>query len=230
VADLKRVGELVGWLGTLGGALGAILAAEPSTESRVAFWILITAFSFITIHLGEFVWGSPVRQASRWAARRLSRRRYRRSFSQWVKVWFALDKVLREALSDATKGSSTEERRKKQVVDYLVLRRILQQHPWPFMTALECRIKDDLDRVLRDKGPSQILYSLERTLVCAHNPLRMLYSQPNLGMAIKGLAPEPDRCYWQVPEANDVLDRIEDIIREFGAGLSIDVSKLIGRL
>lgn len=228
MADLKRAGELLGWLGTLGAALGAILAAEPSFESKVAFWIFITAFGFLTVHLGEFVWGPPVRQGVRWVNGQLWRRGCRKSFAKWVKVWFALDKVLRQALSDMAEHSLTDEKRHELVVEYTVLRRVLQQRRWPFMTDLERRIKDDLDRVLRDKDPSWASYSLEHELVRAHNPLRMLYSQPNLGKAVEGLAPGP--YHWEVAESNDVLDRIEDIIREFGARLSVDVTDLVGRI
>lgn len=228
---MRELGKLVEYFtagGALAGALATLAVAEPSLERSAAFWLLFVIFLALLAHILSPVWSPAFRALDAAIHRQKRLRDERQAFQRWVKVWFKLDALLRRALEAAANRATTEESQREAAVEYLVLRRILQQNRWPFIARLESRVTDNLPRVLRKGSGTTLEYQVERS----RRPLRLFYSQPNLAAQLVGLCPDLFKWHGQtgVRQAIDVLDRIEDIIREFGAGMSIDVSEVVGRV
>jgi hypothetical protein len=220
--------------GALAGALATLALAEPSLERSAAFWVLFLIFAALFVHISAPIWTPPFRSVKVVVQRQAILRKHKRALSDWLIHWFQLDALLRNAVKAAS-GAVTDEDWKKSEQEYLKLRRYFQQHQWPFMADLTARLHSRLEEVPRPPTSMNGFHThLEGELWGSANPFRLLHAQPDLREEVRGLAPDAVDPYQvdhgrHLRDFDDVMDRIEDIIREFATELSVDVTKIVGR-
>jgi hypothetical protein len=232
--DVGGVREILVSAGLLAGALATLALAEPSLESRAAFWVLFFIFAALFGHISAPIWTPPFRSVRVAVRRQLILRKHKRALSDWLIRWFQLDALLRNAVEAAAYGAVTDEDWRRKEEEYLKLRRYFQQHQWPFMADLTAILRSRLEDVPRPPTSLNGLHThLEGELWRSPTPFRLFYAHPDLREEVGGLVPEAVNPYlvaseWHIRAFNDVMNRIEDIIREFATGLSVDVTEIVG--
>jgi hypothetical protein len=233
--DLRGVLQILMAVGALAGALATLAVAAPSLERSAAFWVLFLIFAALFVHISAPIWTPPFRSVRVAVRRQLILRKHKRTLSDWLVRWFQLDALLRDAVQAAAYGAVTDEDWRRKEEEYLKLRRYFQQHQWPFMADLTAALRSRLEDVPRPPTSLNGLHThLEGELWGSPTPFRLFYAQPDLREEVGGLAPEAVNPYyaaseWHIRAFNDVMNRIEDIIREFATGLSVDVANIVDR-
>jgi hypothetical protein len=233
--DLGGVREILMTAGALAGALATLALAEPSLERSAAFWVLFLIFAALFVHISAPIWTPPFRSVKVVVQRQATLRKHKRALSDWLIHWFQLHPLLRNAVKAAASGAAAGEDWRRKEQQYLKLRRHFQQHQWPFMADLTARLHSGLKEVPEPPTDMSGFHThLERELWGSRTPFRLFYAQPDLREEVRGLAPEAvDRFQvhsdTHVRSFDHVMDRIEDIIREFATELSVDVTKIVDR-
>jgi len=220
--------------GSVAGAVAALAVAEPSLERGAAFWVLLLICVALFFHLAAPFLTPPSRSLKLAIQGRVMLRKQRRAFREWVIRWFEFDALLRRAVAALSGNWMREDDEwKGYEEEYQKLRRYFQQHQWPFMAALSTTLRNRLESVPRPPSSFQGFHTHLEYELHSTAPFREFYAHPNLRNEVEGLAPDAVRpysvdCNRHVRDFCDVMDRIEDVIREFATGLSVRVDEVMG--